>query len=161
LIALGISKSTPMGQVLARIWKRGFITLGRDVLRRTVAVESRSGRESYLIERGSVRAALDAERQQIPVAAAAMLSGIYGFLIDVPHLVRRRADLQRRRQKSDRDVLGSLGNQWVRPSSARLDREHRGMHTAIVAEFKIAGLTRRSTALPETNPGVLAGRAAS
>ena len=161
LIALGISKSTPVGQVLARIWKRGFITLGRDVLRRTMVVESRAGRESYLIERGSVRAALDTERQQIPVAAAAMLSGIYGFLVDIPQLVRRRADLQRRRQKSDRDVLGSLGNQWVRPSSARLEREHRATHTALVAEFQIADLNLRRTTTPETNPDVLAGRAAS
>jgi hypothetical protein len=121
------------------VWQGGIVALGRDVVR-LGAVESRSRRESYLIERGGVPALFDAQPQPIPIAAAAMLSGIYGFLSELPQLVERREELQRRRRVADHEVLERFGTHWLAPSGSRLQAEHQAMHEAIADEFEIGAL---------------------
>jgi len=143
LRARGISRSTPVRHALGRIWQHGVFGLGRDVIR-LGTLESRPDRESYLIERGGVSSTFDARPQRIPIAAAAMLSGIYGFLCEVPELVERRADLQRRRRVEDRDILERFGSHWLAPSPSRLQAEHQSMHRLIVDEFEIAAIRQQA-----------------
>ena len=82
----------------------------------------------------------------MPIAAAAMLSGIYGFLSEIPQLVERRGELQRQRRVEDRDLLERFGTHWLAPSGSRLQAEHHAMHTAIADEFGIAALSPPRTA---------------
>jgi len=71
-----------------------------------------------------------------------MLSGIYGFLSEIPQLAARRADLQRRRRVEDREILARFGALWLAPSGARLQSAHDEFHTALVDEFGLATLSQ-------------------
>jgi GT2 family glycosyltransferase len=146
LRARGISRSTRLVKAVGRVWQHGFIALWRDVLRLSRASESRSRREAYLIERGGMPSIFDSQPQPIPISAAAMLSGIYGFLSEIPKLIERRAKLQQRRRVEDRDVLSRFGTHWLAPTGARHPAEHEAMHAAIVDEFQIAALKPASPA---------------
>ncbi len=89
-------------------------------------------------------ATFDMQPQPIPISAAAMLSGIYGFLSEIPQLAARRADLQRRRRVTDREILARFGAMWLAPSGTRLQSSHDEFHTALVDEFGLAALNRPS-----------------
>ena len=140
LRARGISRSTPIRQALGRVWQRGLVTLGSDVLRLSAAAP-RSRRESYLLERGATTPSGDAQPQPMPIAAAAMLSGIYGFLSEIPQLVERRHEVQRQRRVEDGDILERFGTHWLAPSGSRLQAEHHAMHTAVAEAFGIAAIS--------------------
>ena len=141
-----ITRSTPIGQALGRLGSSGFLGLAREVVRAGVKRESRSRRDAYLIERGGAPSTFDAQPQPIPIDAAAMLSGIYGFLSDIPKLTERRAALQRRRQIEDRDLIGRFGTRWLAPSLSPFQLEHNVLHSALVDEFKLGILNGRSLA---------------
>jgi hypothetical protein len=98
------------------------------------------------MERGAVPSAFNAQPQPMPIAAAAMLSGIHAFLSEIPELVERRGRLQRLRRVDDRVLLERFGTHWLAPSGSRLQAEHQAMHDAIVEEFEIAALCHPSTA---------------
>jgi hypothetical protein len=127
---------------MGRIWSGGLWRLAHDVHRLSAARSLRCGRESYRIERGGMPATFDMQPQPIPISAAAMLSGIYGFLSDSPQLASRRADLQRRRRVADREILGRFGALWLAPSGARLQSAHDEFHSALVDEFGLAALSQ-------------------
>jgi GT2 family glycosyltransferase len=138
LRARGISKSTPIGHAIARIWREGPARMGRDVLRLSASEQS-SRRTGYLVERGMMPPSLDEQAQPVPIAAAAMMSGLFGFLCDIPQLVERRRELQGQRRVGDSDILGRFGTHWLEPSGSRLQAEHYAMHASIVEELGIAG----------------------
>jgi hypothetical protein len=138
LIARGINRSTPVLQAIGRVWRGGVSSLARDIRQLAVTGQQRARRESYLIERGGVPAIVDAQPLQLPMSAAAMLSGVYSFLSDIPELTRRRHALQRRRRVNDREILGRFGNLWLAPSGARLQAAHEEFHRLLVEEFGLA-----------------------
>jgi GT2 family glycosyltransferase len=142
LVAQGIRKSTPISRAMRQIWSCGLWRLAYDVHRLSAARSRRSGRESYRIERGGMPSTFDMQPQPIPISAAAMLSGIYGFLSEVPQLAARRADVQRRRRVSDREILGQFGTMWLSPSAARDQSAHDEFHRALVEEFGLASLSQ-------------------
>ena len=102
-------------------------------------------------------ATFDAQPQPIPIAAAAMLSGIYGFLSEIPQLVERRDELQRRRRVDDRDLLERFGTHWLAPSGSRLQAEHQAMHepSSTNSRSRRSGSPRGTD---ERHRGVSAGR---
>ncbi len=65
-----------------------------------------------------------APSESIPIGAAAVLSGLYGFLAGLPELATRRQAIQARRQISDRDILDRFGSHWLQPSGSPHQREH-------------------------------------
>ena len=142
LVARGIRKSTPVLVAIRQIWSGGLWRLAHDVHRLSVARLQRYGRESYRIERGDMPATFDMQPQPIPISAAAMLSGIYGFLSELPHLAARRADLQSRRRVEDREILARFGGMWLAPSGARLQSAHDEFHRTLVDEFGLAALNQ-------------------
>jgi len=85
-------------------------------------------------------ATFDMQPQPIPISAAAMLSGIYGFLSELPQLSARRADLRRRRRVKDREILGQFGTMWLAPSAAISQAAHQEFHTVLVDEFRLGDL---------------------
>jgi GT2 family glycosyltransferase len=137
LRAQGIDKTTPIGQAIKRLGIRGFVRVARDLF---VAETSRSRRAAYFIERGELPSMFDTQFEALPIKAAAMLAGIYGFLSDIPGLSRRRVDLQRRRQTTDQEVLERFGTHWLSPSPAPFQTEHDEVHAALVEEFGLAGV---------------------
>jgi GT2 family glycosyltransferase len=141
LVARGIGRATPIPQAMGRIWRAGPLRLAHDIRRLSAAGTLRDRRESYLVERGVMPTTFDVEPQPIPISAAAMLSGIYGFLSEIPQLAARRADLQRRRRVTDREILARFGAQWLAPSAARLQSAHEEFHTALVDEFGLAAVS--------------------
>ena len=94
LRAQGINKTTPIGQAIKRLGIRGFVRVARDVFVAPPGETSRPRRAAYLIEQGEIPSTFDTQFEALPINAAAMLAGIYGFLSDLPALSRRRADLQ-------------------------------------------------------------------
>jgi GT2 family glycosyltransferase len=140
----GITRSTPIGQAISRLGRRGFLTLARDVARLSSPGGLRSRREAYLIERGGMPSTFDAQPESIPLAAAAMLAGIYGFLSDLPKLARRRAALQARRRATDREIIGRFGSHWLASSGSPSQAEHYALHSILVDEFGLEALARHS-----------------
>jgi GT2 family glycosyltransferase len=143
IVARGINRSTPMARVIRQIWSGGLWPLARDVHRLSAARSLRYGRESFLIERGGMPVTFDMQPQPMPIAAAAMLSGIYSFLSEIPELAARRADLQQRRLVNDREILGRFGVKWLAPSGARLQSAHEEFHAALIEEFGLAALNQQ------------------
>ena len=138
LVARGIRKSTPIPRAIGQVWSGGVLSLARDVRRLGATARQPFRRESYLIERGGVPATFDVQPQPFPIAAAAMLSGIYGFLSEIPQLTSRRDAVQRRRRVDDREILSRFGGLWLAPSSARMQAAHEEFHRALVDEFGLA-----------------------
>jgi hypothetical protein len=94
----------------------------------------------------------DAQGQPIPTAAAAILSGIYGFLADLPLLAERRAALQERRLVNDYEILSRFGTHWLAPTPARHHEVHQQFREAIVAEFDVAAVLHPP---PSTAPAAM------
>jgi GT2 family glycosyltransferase len=140
LRARNISRATPIGDALRRIGDQGWMALARDVKRLSGGHASPSRRAAYLIERGGTPSTFDAQPETIPIEAAAILSGLYGFLSDLSTLAVRRANLQRRRQVGDREIIGRFGTHWIAPSGSLLPATHHLMQAALVEEFRLADL---------------------
>ena len=140
LRARRITRGTPLGRAIWRLGIRGLYGVPRDVVRLWFAKQSRSRREAYLVEQGGVPVTFDSWREPIPIHAAAILAGLYGFLSDLPNLTRRRADLQRRRRASDQQVLWRFGTHWLSPSPATFQAEHNAHHGVLVEQFALAAI---------------------
>jgi GT2 family glycosyltransferase len=144
----GVTKRTPVGQALTRLGIRGVLGVGRDVFFPRRVTRTPERRAAYLIEHGAMPAAFDeAQSELLPIEAAAMLSGIYGFLADLPALTRRRADMQRRRQATDLDIVGRFGSHWRQACPARFQREHNELHAMLIAELALAEIESTVTTL--------------
>ena len=140
LRARRISKKTPLSQAIRRVGIRGIYGVPRDVVRLWFAKQSRSRREAYLVEQGGVPVTFDSWREPIPIEAAAILAGVYGFFSDLPNLTLRRAELQRRRKASDQRVLGQFATHWLSPSPAHYQAEHNAFQQVLVEEFGLAAI---------------------
>ena len=139
LVARGIRRSTPIRHAIGVVWRGGLASLARDV-RQLGANPKSFRRQSYLIELGGVPAAFDLQPQPLPISAAAILSGIYSFLSEIPQLTSRREALQRRRRVEDREIISRFGGMWLEASSARVQPAHEKFHAALVDEFGLATL---------------------
>jgi GT2 family glycosyltransferase len=135
-----VGRSTPVSIALQRIREQGILAFLRDVRRLSKVHESPSRRAAYLMERGGTPSTFDAQPEPIPIHAAAILSGIYGFLSDLPALAGRRADLQDRRLVSDGEIVRRFGSHWLTPSGAPLMAQHHSLHVTLVEEFGLADL---------------------
>ena len=134
-------------RAMRQIWSGGLWRWRNDVHRLSAADRGAMDANLYRIERGGMPATFDMQPQPIPItSAAAMLSGIYGFLSEIPQLAARRADLQPRRRVTDREILGRFGAMWLAPSGARLQSAHSELHTALVDEFGLAALNQQPAA---------------
>jgi hypothetical protein len=142
LRARNVSRSTRTVEALQRIRAQGFLALGRDILRLSRACHSPSRRAAFLIERGGTPSTFDAQPQPIPLEAAAILSGLYAFLSDLPRLAARRAVLQGRRRVDDVEILGRFGSQWLAPSGSPLPQPHHLLQTILVEEFELGSVVR-------------------
>jgi GT2 family glycosyltransferase len=138
LIARGIGRSTPVLQAIARVWRGGVLAFARDIRQLTATGQERARRESYLIERGGKPAIVDLQPLRLPMTAAAILSGVYAFLSEIPELTRRRHALQERRRVTDREILSRFGSMWLAPSGTRLQAAHEELHRLLVEEFGLA-----------------------
>jgi hypothetical protein len=99
-----------------------------------------SARAQYEIERGVAQVALDGRTEPFPTAAAAALAGIHDFLIGIPELSERRAWLQTRRRRSDREILGRFASHWIDPCVAPRQREHNDLQRILVETFGVDAL---------------------
>jgi GT2 family glycosyltransferase len=140
LVARGINRSTPLPRAMRQVWSGGLWRLAHDAHRLSAARSLRNARGAYLLERGGMPATFDMQPQPIPISAAAMLSGIYGFLSEIPQLSARRTDLQQRRRVTDREILGQFGTMWLAPSAAGYQSAHQEFHTMLVDEFRLGDL---------------------
>lgn len=140
LRARGVTRTTPIGEALKRLGIRGFLGVAQDVLVPRPRARTPERRAAYSIERGEVPATLDSRTEPLPIDAAAMLSGVYGFLSDLPELTRRRADVQGRRRATDQAIVDQFGTHWRQPCPARFQHEHNQLHAALVDAFALAGV---------------------
>jgi GT2 family glycosyltransferase len=140
LVVRGISRATSIRRALKRLLRGGILGFARDVWRLYRAGAYRSRREAYLMERGGMPFVFDAQGLPIPITAAAILSGIYGFLADLPRLAERRAALQERRLLNDDEILSRFGTHWLAPTPTRHQAEHEVLHDLLVAEFDVAAV---------------------
>jgi GT2 family glycosyltransferase len=142
----GVTKKTPVGQALARLGIRGFLGVAREVFFPRRVTRTPERRAAYLIEHGAMPASFDElQSESLPIEAAAMLSGIYGFLADLPALTRRRADAQRRRRATDLEIVRRFGSHWGHPCPARYQHEHNALHAMLIDEFALTELDSTAT----------------
>jgi hypothetical protein len=77
------------------------------------------------------------QAEPLPIEAAAMLSGVYAFLSDLPALTRRRAEMQRRRRTTDLEIVNRFGSHWGHPCHARFQHEHNLLLAMLIDEFAL------------------------
>jgi GT2 family glycosyltransferase len=136
LRARGVDRTTPVGRALGRVAARGVLQTCRLVVDAALG-KTGQHRAAYLAEEpdpGSV----DAPVETLSIDAVAVLAGIYGFLLDLPALSARRADVQRRRRAGDREVLGRFASHWLAPVAARFQVEHEVVQAVLVADRQLA-----------------------
>ncbi len=119
----------------ARVWRESRSTSGvASAPDRRALYQSPSG------ARGS-----GTQSESIPIGAAAVLSGLYGFLASLPELAERREAIQARRQVADRDILRRFGSHWLHPSGSPHQAEHNQAHQTLVDHFRLAFAEDRSS----------------
>ena len=137
-----MTRRTPVGQALARLGIRGLLGVARDVLVPRRVTRTPEPRAAYLIERAMPATFDEVQFESLPIEAAAMLSGIYGFLADLPALTQRRADVQRRRRTTDLEIVSRFGSHWSHPCHARFQHEHNQLLAMLIDEFALAEIDR-------------------
>jgi GT2 family glycosyltransferase len=127
LVARGI---TPVAKAVLRLGIRGWLEVAREVMAPTPP-----RRTAYLVEFGDVPpGSSGVQSESLSIEAAAILSGIYGFLSDIPALTRRRQDVQRRRCVSDEEIVSQFGSHWLQPVPARFPHEHHVLQRLLLVE---------------------------
>ncbi len=137
----GITRHMSLREIGRRLGFGGLVNVARESVSASTHPALADGqRTPYLIERGIVPAAFDAEPEPLPIAAGATLSGIYGFLADLPRLSARRAAIQERRRRSDAEILEPFSTHWLAPCGApnRNQLLHNALHETLVKLFAIA-----------------------
>lgn len=114
LIQRGARKSLGVAGSLRQVGVTGLAGAVLDTVREARAGRGPGGaRSRYLIERQGSRASLDGRRERVPAATAAALLGVQDFLRMLPELSMRRAWIQVRRQRSDREIFARFGDRWL------------------------------------------------
>ena len=113
---------------LRRLGVGGLVGAIGDGVGDVVSSLARQGaRARYLIERQTGGAALDAQPEEVPATAAAVLLGIQDFLRMLPDLSARRTMLQARRRRTDQEILARFGGRWTAATPSR----HGDLHAAL------------------------------
>jgi hypothetical protein len=135
----GVARRMPMGEALARLGIRGLLGVARDVLVPPHVKRTPERRAAYLMERGAIPATVDdLQCESLPIEAAAILSGLYGFLSDLPALTRRRSAIQRRRRATDLEIVSRFGSHWRQQCPSRFQHEHDEAHAMLIDAFSLA-----------------------
>ncbi len=139
LVARGVTRKTPVAKALLRLGVRGWLAEAREVIaptpQRRTAYLVENGDAAYLVENGDVPPGSSGlQSESLSIEAAAILSGIYGFLSDLPALTRRRQDVQRRRCVSDDEIVRQFGSHWLQPVPARFPHEHNELQRLLLVE---------------------------
>jgi len=142
LVARGITRKTPVAKAVLRMGIRGWLEVARAVMapppvtstppRVTSTLQRRA---AYLVESGDVPPdSSGVQSESLSIETAAILSGIYGFLSDIPALTKRRQDVQRRRCVSDEEIVRQFGSHWLQPVPARFQPEHDALQQVLLVE---------------------------
>src|SRR5262249_36514923 len=137
--ARGITRTTPIGQAVKRLGIRGLLEVARDALIPRTPRRSPQHREEYLIESIRGRERPDWS-ERVPMGAAGVVAGVYGFLADLAEVTKRRADLQDRRQVPDAEILKRFGSHWLQQVPAPFQAEHDAVQCALVDALAIAAI---------------------
>jgi GT2 family glycosyltransferase len=114
LIQRGARRSLGLTGTIRKVGLTGLAGALRDALREARAGFGQArGRSHYLIEKGASATALEGHAERLPVTAGAALLGIHDFLGMLPELSARRAWLQARRKRTDRDIFSRFGDRWT------------------------------------------------
>ncbi len=134
----------------------GALTTGRRWAGRVWRESQSAGSVANAPERRTLYRSQDGARdtgtqsESIPIGAAAVLSGLYGFLASLPELANRREAIQARRQVADRDILRRFGSHWLHPSGSLHQSDHNQVQQALVDHFGLAFVGDSSSG--ETGP---------
>ena len=137
----GARRGLPMTVNLRRVGAAGFVGAGIYVIKEiwTGSLGDASSRDSYLIERGGQPASFDAHEEPMPASAAAALLGIRDFLDGLPALSARRRTLQARRRRTDAEIIGRFGEDWMSPVASPRQEDHNELHETLVKAFGVPG----------------------
>lgn len=129
----GARRDLPLAANLRRVGWRGLAGAARDtLLRRSGVVATPASRDMFLIEQRRQGRELDGRQDALPADAAGRLLGLKDFLHDLPALSARRAGLQRRRRRSDREILSRFGGNWLSPVPSAYQPLHNELHQTLV-----------------------------
>jgi GT2 family glycosyltransferase len=138
LVLRGINRQTGVSTALKRLGIRGVLAVARDAIGPRRFTKTPDARAAYLVEAGPVpNSAADTRLETIPIQSAAILSGVYGFLSDLPAVSRRRELVQRQRTVGDLDIAKRCGSYWTHPVPSRDQYEHDRLLATLVAEFAL------------------------
>jgi GT2 family glycosyltransferase len=143
LRARGVSKRDSVFTNLRRVGPRGLAGAARDALKGSSLPVAVSRRAALQIERGAAPYALDGRTETIPASAGAALSGVADLLNELPQLSERRAMLQSRRRRRDRDILSQFGLNWLHPAVSPHQLAHEEIHRHLMSALDIGALATR------------------
>ena len=159
----GVTRTMSIGRALRWVGIRGLAGVVRDAVGARVVAGAPARRPAYLVERVTrPGGALEEMTPEVlPIEAAAMLSGLYGFLADLPAVSQRRADVQQRRRTTDAEIVTRFGSHWNQQCPARHQHEHNTAHAILVGELGLTHDEMVATPHPATSPPELGSPVAS
>ena len=139
LVARGVNRRMSVVEAASRVGVRGLVGVARAVLMPPPPVtETPPRRAAYLAEYGDVPAGFETvQAETLSIDTAAILSGIYGFLVDIPAVTKRRHDVQRRRRVTDEEIVGQFGSHWRQQVPARFQHAHDELLRTLIEEFEL------------------------
>jgi GT2 family glycosyltransferase len=148
LIRRGVPGWRGMPRAIVRLGAAQWLEVLGEAIDPRRTAHAPEARTAYLAERGPLPNGVDIpERQILPIDAAAVLSGIHGFLLDLPALSMRRAQMQQRRRISDEEFISRFGSHWRIAALVPYQREYDELH-AIITDELVDNAGRPQTAGP-------------
>jgi hypothetical protein len=159
LRAHGVRRTRSLLANLRTVGPTGLLRIARDVARLPDPRGKSTARSAYQIERGAGHLLLDGCTEPFPDSGAAALAGVYEFLDGLPELSERRRWLQQSRRRSDAEIIGRFGRNWLSPGPAHHQLEHEELHHTLLETLGIAALARTwdSTPVSTEDAGVRSG----
>jgi GT2 family glycosyltransferase len=153
LLIRGVNRQTSIAGAFRKLGLRGCAGVIRDFL--ILPWRGLSKASGVLVRRRVESTSPLRTSEEIPIHGAAILSGLFGFLDDLPALSLRRQELQKRRAVSDVELLKTFGHEWTMASGSVRPAEHHQRHRDLVEQFGVAELAGRHAGNSETAEGKL------
>ena len=145
----GVNRQMSVAGALRHLGIRGLAGATRDLARLSLRSAIRK-KDDAVRPRSPAVSPAGNRIESIPLPAAAILSGVLGFLDDLPGLSLRRQELQKRRVLTDTEILAAFGNEWTSPCGSTRPEDHQARHYQLVKHFGLAEIAAAPAAADES-----------
>ncbi len=142
LISQGAGRALGVVGSLRRLGVAGLLHTLRSAARFALRGRqiTRTGRSTYLIERGLQARDFDETLDFVDAETAARIVALNEWLATFGEQRQRRAVLQHSRRRSDRDIVAQFGSHWTKPVSVVERTSYVQLHERLVSVFDLESM---------------------